>query len=373
MQNQSNNTNSNNGLPRNAVKNEALLRISDARIWYKTVAGEAKVVDGVDLTVNRNEVFGLAGESGCGKSTLVEGVLRLIKAPGYIRSGKAMFYPRQEGISADGVDLFDIPFGQLRPLRWRNLAYIPQGAMNSLSPVMHIESQIIDAIMEHTPGINKEAARAKMQERLSMVGLPRSVANMYPHQLSGGMKQRVTIAASVTLNPDLLVADEPTTALDVNVQRAILQGLKDIREQLGLTIIYVSHDMAVHAELADRMGVMYAGAVMEIGTTKEIFKDSLHPYTQGLIRSIPDINKPRQRVEGIPGLAPSPLNWPGGCRFHPRCPFAKKLCQAEVPILMPPRANHPDAEKYASIGNQQDGNTRQVACHIYTEKWNSAE
>lgn len=357
----------NNNQPLNSATqpaNDELLRINDARIWYKTIAGEAKVVDGVDLVVKRNEVFGLAGESGCGKSTLVEGVLRLIKAPGYIRTGQAMFFPHEAGVTDTGVDLFSIPFGQLRPLRWRNLAYIPQGAMNSLNPVMHIQDQMLDAIIEHTPNINKQQAREKMLERLEMVGLPPSVAFMYPHQLSGGMKQRVTIAAAVTLSPDLLVADEPTTALDVNVQRAILQGLKDIREKLGLTIIYVSHDMAVHAELADRMGIMYAGAMMEIGTTTEIFKNPLHPYTQGLIRSIPDINKPRQRVEGIPGLAPSPLNWPGGCRFHPRCPLAKKLCQVEMPPMLPVHSQH--------VSNGQSAEGRLVACHIYSDKWESA-
>lgn len=347
-----------------------LLRVTDARIWYKTIAGEAKVVDGVDVTIQRNEVFGLAGESGCGKSTLVEGVLRLIKAPGYIRSGQALFYPkdapRMNGAGGEGgLDLFNIPFDKLRPLRWRNIAYIPQGAMNSLNPVMRIEDQIIDAIMEHMQ-MPKSAAQAKMQERLAMVGLPPSVARMYPHQLSGGMKQRVTIAASVTLSPDLLVADEPTTALDVNVQRAILQELKDIRVKLGLTVVYVSHDMAVHAELADRMGIMYAGAMMEIGTTTQIFKNPLHPYTQGLIRTIPDINKPRVRVEGIPGLAPSPLNWPVGCRFHPRCPFAKEICKAVEPKLSTVR---PD-----QVGNGQGAAGRLVACHIYsTNEWSKED
>jgi peptide/nickel transport system ATP-binding protein len=356
----------NNSAPPAGSAHDDLLHITDARIWYKTVAGEAKVVDGVDVTIKRNEVFGLAGESGCGKSTLVEGVLRLIKAPGYIRSGHAMFFPKDKSHlsghgDGDSVDLFNIPFETLRPMRWRNIAYIPQGAMNSLNPVMRIEDQVTDAIIEHTQ-MPKRMAQEKMFERLSMVGLPPSVARMYPHQLSGGMKQRVTIAASVTLSPDLLVADEPTTALDVNVQRAILQELKDIRQKLGLTVVYVSHDMAVHAELADRMGIMYAGAMMEIGATTQIFKNPLHPYTQGLIRSIPDINKPRVRVEGIPGLAPSPLNWPVGCRFHPRCPFAKEVCKAVEPKLSPVR---PD-----QVANGQSAAGRLVACHIYTtDEW----
>jgi len=337
-----------------AASNEELLKISDARVWYTTVVGEAKVVDGVDVTINRNEVFGLAGESGCGKSTLVEGVLRLIKSPGYIKSGVATFTYQPKDASEKintTVDLFQRSLAEVRPLRWKHIAYVPQGAMNSLNPVMRIEDQITDAIIEHSK-TSKADAKLRMLERLDVVGLPKSVARMYPHELSGGMKQRVTIACAVTLKPDLLVADEPTTALDVNVQRVILQELMDIRKELGLTIVYVSHDMAVHAELADRMGIMYAGVMMEIGTTNQIFKDPLHPYTQGLIHSIPDISKPRIRVEGIPGMAPSPLSWPAGCRFHPRCQFAKDVCKREEPRLLDARPGRP------------------VACHMYSEKWN---
>lgn len=329
-----------------------LLQIKNTRVWYTTVVGEAKVVDGVNVTINRNEVFGLAGESGCGKSTLVEGVLRLIKSPGYIKSGKALFtYPKDDNSGETTVDLFALNSADVRPLRWKHIAYVPQGAMNSLNPVMRISDQITDAILEHDKSTKAEATK-NMLQRLEMVGLPPSVARMYPHELSGGMKQRVTIAAAVTLRPELLIADEPTTALDVNVQRVILQELLDIRRELNLTIVYVSHDMAVHAELADRMGIMYAGAMMEVGATTQIFKDPLHPYTQGLIRSIPDISKERVRVEGIPGLAPSPLAWPTGCRFHPRCPFAKDICKRIEPLLAEAKPG------------------RQVACHIYTDAWN---
>ena len=329
-----------------------LLQIKDTRVWYTTVAGEAKVVDGVNVTINRNEVFGLAGESGCGKSTLVEGVLRLIKSPGYIKSGQALFtYPKDGNAGETTVNLFELGLGEIRPLRWQHIAYVPQGAMNSLNPVMRISDQITDAILEHGNSTKADATK-NMLHRLEMVGLPPSVARMYPHELSGGMKQRVTIAAAVTLRPELLIADEPTTALDVNVQRVILQELLDIRKELNLTIVYVSHDMAVHAEMADRLGIMYAGAMMEVGTTSQIFKDPLHPYTQGLIRSIPDISKERVRVEGIPGLAPSPLAWPTGCRFHPRCQFAKDVCRRVEPLLTETKPG------------------RQVACHIYTDAWN---
>ncbi len=315
------------------TKPQDLLDIRDMRVWYKTVMGEAKVVDGVNLAIRRNELFGLAGESGCGKSTLVEGVLRLIKLPGYIKSGEAWFFRPNGSGRVAGLDLVTLRPEDMRRLRWKHIAYIPQGAMNSLNPVMRVEDQIVDAIVEHSEASRSEA-RIKVLSQLEMVGLSPGVARMYPHELSGGMKQRVTIASSVSLNPDLLIADEPTTALDVNVQRIILQELQEIRERLGLTIVYVSHDMAVHAELADRMAIMYAGVIVEVGSTIDVFKDPQHPYTQGLIASIPSVGGTRRRMEGIPGLAPSPLAWPAGCRFHPRCRYSTGICQVEEPPLI---------------------------------------
>jgi peptide/nickel transport system ATP-binding protein len=325
----------------------ALVDVQDMRIYYTTTVGEAKVVDGVDLSIRRDEIFGLAGESGCGKSTLVEGLLRLIKPPGYLKSGSATFYlAESDGFPADNLDLLRISNEEMRQLRWKHIAYVPQGAMNALNPVMRIGDQVVDAITAHSPLDRKEAIE-RMLAQLHMVGLPAHVANQYPHELSGGMKQRVTIASSVSLTPDILVADEPTTALDVNIQRIILQELKEIREQLGLTIVYVSHDMSVHAELADRMGIMYAGIVVEVGVTVDIFKRPLHPYSQGLIKSIPRLGGARERLEGIPGLTPSPLAWPSGCHFHPRCPFAMDICKEQRPPL-----------------NEVEPG-RLVACHLY--------
>jgi peptide/nickel transport system ATP-binding protein len=320
---------------------EVLLDVQDMRIYYATTVGEARVVDGVDLTIRRDEIFGLAGESGCGKSTLVEGLLRLIKPPGEIRSGRAIFYPaNRDDPEAEPVDLITVGPAELRQLRWRHVAYVPQGAMNALNPVMRIGDQITDAIMAHSQITRTEAIK-RMLAQLQMVGLPADVANQ--------MKQRVTIASSVSLNPDMLVADEPTTALDVNIQQVILQELKEIRERLGLTIVYVSHDMAVHAELSDRMGIMYAGEVVEVCSTIDTFKRPLHPYTQGLIKSIPRIGGARERLEGIPGLAPSPLGWPQGCKFHPRCPHAMEICKRQAPRL---REVEPG---------------RLVACHLYND------
>lgn len=323
-----------------------LMEIKDLRIWYRTTRGDSKAVDGVDLTIRRNEIFGLAGESGCGKTTLARGVLGMTKLPGFVKSGEAIYYQRTSDSGFMGSDLLTMPSREIRRMRWRHIAYIPQGAMNVLSPVTRIETQILDAIYEHSD-MPKEQARARMLECLEMVGLESTVARMYPHELSGGMKQRVTIAAAISLKPGLIIADEPTTALDVNVQQVILQELKEIAKGMELTLIYVTHDMAVHAEMADRMGIMYSGLMVEVAPVVEMFKAPLHPYTQGLISSIPAIGGDRSRMVGIPGNAPSPLNWPAGCRFHPRCPKVMDICREKAPAML------------------EVAPERFVACHLY--------
>ncbi len=325
---------------------EVLLDVKDIRIHYDSVRGAYKVVDGVDVTIYRNEIFGLAGESGCGKSTLVEGILRLVKPPGEIKSGKALFYPFHEGTGT--IDLIKLREEELRRIRWKHLSYIPQGSMNSLNPVMRIQEQMLDVITTHAE-MSHEAARTRIEELLRLVGLSMRAAQSYPHQLSGGMKQRVIIAMSMLLNPELVVADEPTTALDVNVQRAILEMLAEVKAQTDTTVIFVSHDMAVHAELVDRLAIMYAGEVVEIGTVYEIFGKPLHPYSQRLIGSVPNLGGERRRIEAIPGLAPSPLAWPRGCRFHPRCPHVMDICRHTPPPLF------------------EMGNGHRVACHLYSD------
>ena len=214
------------------ANSQMLLDIKDLRIWYRTTRGNAQAVDGVDLVINRNEVFGLAGESGCGKTTLARGILGMTKLPGFIESGEAIYYHPVSDSSVVGRDLLTLPAREMRQMRWRHIAYVPQGAMNVLSPVLRIEKQILDAIYEHSD-MSKDEARARMLECMEMVGLEPTVARMYPHELSGGMKQRVTIAAAISLKPGLIIADEPTTALDVNVQQVILQELKDIAAQSG--------------------------------------------------------------------------------------------------------------------------------------------
>jgi peptide/nickel transport system ATP-binding protein len=308
-----------------------LLEIRDIRVYFHSVRGNYKVVDGVSFDVKSDEVLGIAGESGCGKSTLVEALLRLIVPPGYIDTGEVLA-PELTAGTTNNCDLISLSEEEFRQLRWKNISYIPQGSMNSLNPVMKIEDQIVDAILTHA-SMSKQDAKARVGELLAIVGLSKEVAKLYPHELSGGMKQRVVIAAAIALKPRLVIADEPTTALDVTIQKMVLQTLKHVKRALGCTIIVVSHDMPVHAQIADRLVIMYAGRVMEIASVYDLFNDPLHPYSQGLIATIPSIGRERKRLAGIPGASPSPLEWPGGCRFHPRCPQAIGICQNEEPEL----------------------------------------
>jgi len=308
-----------------------LLEIRDMRVYYRTTRGDYRVVDGVTFDVKPDEVLGIAGESGCGKSTLVEGLLRLVVPPGHIESGEVVA-PLLAKDAGGNSDLLSLSEEEFRRIRWQQISYIPQGSMNSLNPVMKIEDQIIDAIQVHQP-MPKAVAQRHVAGLLQTVGLSPEVAKLYPHELSGGMKQRVIIAASIALKPRLIIADEPTTALDVTIQKMVLQTLMRVKEQLDCTIIVVSHDMPVHAQIADRLVIMYAGQVMEIGEIDDIFNDPFHPYTQGLISTIPALGRERTRLHGIPGVSPSPSELPPGCRFHPRCEKAMTACHSVEPAL----------------------------------------
>jgi peptide/nickel transport system ATP-binding protein len=263
-----------------------ILEISDLTVGYRTVKGDSIAVDHVDLTMNRGEILGVAGESGCGKTTLASTVLRLLRPPGYVAGGSAMFYPT----AGAPIDLLRIDERRLRAVRWNNLAYLPQGSMNSLNPVMKVRDQFLDVMRLHLGGLDELAVEARVPELLGQVGLDASVGHMYAHELSGGMKQRVIMALSVALQPDLLIADEPTTALDVTIQRVVIQNLAELREKYGLALLVITHDMGVHAELVDRVAVMHGGKVVEVGDVHQIFKAPGHEYTARLIRAIPTLD-----------------------------------------------------------------------------------
>lgn len=278
---------------------EPVLEVRDITVRYRVAGGDHTAVDGVSLSVDRGEILGIAGESGCGKTTLATSVLRLLRAPGYVASGEAIFRPS----NGEPFDLLRLNRRRLRSVRWENLSYLPQGSMNSLNPVARVRDQFVDVMRAHS-GMRKRQIQERVPELLTQVGLDPAVAMMYPHELSGGMKQRVIIAIAISLGPDLVIADEPTTALDVTVQRLVLQNLAELRDKFGVTVAVITHDMGVHAQLVDRVAVMYEGRIVETGDVRQIFKAPEHPYTQSLIDSIPtlDVN---QRKKARPAPQPA--------------------------------------------------------------------
>jgi peptide/nickel transport system ATP-binding protein len=265
---------------------DSVLEVKGLEVTYSTNRGDVRAVRGLDLSVRRGEILGIAGESGSGKSTLAVALLRLLKPPGKVTAGSVMFHPA----GRSPVDLLKVNGEQLRVLRWSSLSYLPQGSMSSLNPVMRVQDQFKDVILEHAPG-RKPELDTLIPRLLGQVGLEPRVARMYPHELSGGMKQRVLMAIAVALEPDLVIADEPTTALDVTIQRVILQSLADLRSDFGVTLMVISHDMGVHAQLADRVAVMYEGRLVEVGDVRQVFKDPRDPYTRQLIESIPRVGR----------------------------------------------------------------------------------
>jgi peptide/nickel transport system ATP-binding protein len=341
-----------------SVSREPLLTIRDLRVHFETGKGVARVVDGANLTVHRNEIVGIAGESGSGKTTLIEAILQIIRFPNRTTQGEVLFTPRNE----ESVDLMKLGPRTMRKLRGRHIAYVPQGSMNSLNPVSRVAEQIVEGMIDH--GVPKRQARAKVPELLQRVGLDEHVAGLYPHELSGGMRQRVIIAIAISMDPQLIVADEPTTALDVNVQRLVLETLLRLRDEMDVAILIVSHDLPVHAQLVERIGIMYAGQIVETGNIRPVVKQPLHPYTRGLMEAIPAMGGTRERIEGISGTTPSPLNWPSGCHFRTRCPLATEDCERLEPILAPvPLERRPNESNPTTGGT----GTRAVACHLYPQ------
>ena len=316
---------------------DSVLSIRDLRVYFNIRAGTVRAVDGVDLDIAEGEKLGLVGESGSGKTTTALAIMRMIKPPGEIAGGT---------IQLDGRNLVGLSEPEMRAVRGNDVAMVPQAAMNALNPVRRIRSQMLDGLRDH--GVNE--SRERMEQRLTtlvaQVGLGANVLNLFPHELSGGMKQRVTIAMAICHKPRLILADEPTSALDVVVQRQVMETLEEVRSEIGAAVILVGHDMGLMAQFADRIGVMYAGKLVELATVEQIFSNPRHPYTRLLISSLPD-TAGKRRLEGIPGLPPSLLEVPPGCPFMPRCPEAMDVCGVDVPELL--------------------GETDLVSCHLHTE------
>jgi peptide/nickel transport system ATP-binding protein len=304
----------------------ALLAIEGLRTVFRTASGEIAAVDGVDLAVERGKTLGIVGESGCGKSMLSLSVMRLVPNPGRVAAGRVLL---------DGTDLLALPMPQMRAIRGRRVAMIFQEPMTSLNPVYTVGAQITEAMRAHDRAASSAALRARAIEALERVRIPAPERRFeeYPHQLSGGMRQRVMIAMALACAPDVLIADEPTTALDVTVQAQILDLLRELQQQTGMAIILITHDLGVVAEMADEVAVMYAGRVVERAAGAAIFDDPQHPYTLGLLGSIPKIEVEQERLLAIEGAVPPPFALPQGCRFHPRCVFADGACTAEQPAL----------------------------------------
>jgi peptide/nickel transport system ATP-binding protein len=306
-----------------------VLRVDRLSVRYHTPGGAVRAADGITFSLRARERLGIAGESGSGKSTMALSLLRLIKPPGHVEAGEVWL---------DGRNLMTLPEEEMRRLRLARIALVPQGSMSSLNPVLRIRDQIADALRDHGVEVTGRRLDERLGDLLPRVGLGPDVGRMFPHQLSGGMKQRACIAIAMSLSPKVIVADEPTSALDVVVQRQVMDTLARAQAELDASIILVGHDMGLMAQFVDRLGVMYAGRLVEISPVRDVFTEPLHPYTRMLIASLPSLER-KGAFQGIPGLPPPLRDLPTGCAFHPRCPLAVDRCRNEVPVLREARSD----------------------------------
>ena len=307
-----------------------LLEVRNLYVEYLTPRGPAQAVHNVSFSIGRGQVFGLAGESGCGKSTIAHSILRVLRPPAVITGGQ---------IRVDGADVLKMQDAELEDFRWRKVAMVFQSAMNSLNPVITVGEQIDDVLIRHNR-LSPAQARERSAELLKIVGIESARLKSFPHQMSGGMRQRVVIAIALALNPALLIMDEPTTALDVVVQKDILRQIQQLKAALGFSILFITHDVSLMVEFSDNMAVMYAGEVVEMAPAREIFSNPIHPYTRGLLSSFPSLQGRRRKLTGIPGSPPDLVNPPSGCKFHPRCTRCTRLETAAAPQLTEVAAGH---------------------------------
>jgi peptide/nickel transport system ATP-binding protein len=326
----------------NRTLSPALLELRGLTVEY----GRARAVDGIDLDIREGEILGLAGESGCGKTTVANAVMQILRPPGRIAAG---------GIAFRGEDLVGKSDEDMRRFRWRNVSMVFQSAMNALNPVMRVGDQFVDAMRAHER-IDKRRALGQAEELLELVGIDRRRIRSYPHELSGGMRQRVIIAIALSLNPELIVLDEPTTALDVVVQREIMQQVEALKQDFGFAVLFITHDVSLLLEFADRIAIMYAGEVVESAPASKLATDAQHPYTQGLLQSFPPLTGPFERLTGIPGSPPDLRNPPSGCRFHPRCPHCTR---DNTHLYLRQTTERPELREIAP--------GHEVACHLVEE------
>ncbi|NNN03604.1 MAG: ABC transporter ATP-binding protein [Acidimicrobiaceae bacterium] len=312
---------------------ESILRVENFSVDYGVGDRAVRAVHDVTFSLGRSEVLGIAGESGSGKSTLVYGLTRLLRAPGVIRSGSASLTIGEEGQRRE-IDLLSADERELRALRWRHISVVLQSALSALNPVRRIGKEFDEVLRYHGQGTSRAERRARAEELLAMVGLKSDRLDRFPHELSGGQRQRVMIALALALSPDLVIMDEPTTALDVVTQREIIDELRELRERLGFAMIFITHDLSLLVELAEQIMVMYAGRVVERADSSDLYAIPRHPYTVGLMNSFPPLSGEIVPMSGIPGSPPSLASLPTGCAFHPRCPLASEECSLSSPPLV---------------------------------------
>jgi peptide/nickel transport system ATP-binding protein len=387
-----------------SVRTNTLLEIKHLSVDYASARGTVHAVNDVSFTIERGQIFGLAGESGSGKSTLAYALARLLQPPAVVTQGQVLYYPKTRedyqtsrlsqahssssddaklslesvalGLQEKGgeipnddgaIDVLALNAAQLRAFRWRDLSIVFQSAMNALNPVLNIGTQITDVLHAHNPLMTAAGARARAVELLRLVGITPDRLQSYPHELSGGMRQRAMIAIALALNAEMIIMDEPTTALDVVVQRDILAQIMRLRNDFGFSVIFITHDLSLLLEISDTIAIMYAGRMVEMGTKIDLLRSPRHPYTCGLLNSFPTLHGPRRPLSGITGSPPDLREVPSGCAFHPRCARAFAPCHTIVPTLLPVVSEGSAAEGSRTLSGGQGSC---VACHLYDAELN---
>jgi oligopeptide/dipeptide ABC transporter ATP-binding protein len=342
-----------------AERESTVLELKNLSVEYRGGGAPVRAVNDVSLTLRRGEILGIAGESGSGKSTLARAITRLLRPPAEIVSGE-MAYTSRTGSQFDIAGLSD---KELRQFRWEEISIVFQSAMNALNPVLTLGTQIDDVLRAHRPDMRKVQRAARVRDLLAMVGISPDRAGAYPHELSGGMRQRAMIAMGLALDPEIVVMDEPTTALDVVIQRQVIETISHLKESLGFSVIFITHDLSLLIELCDTIAIMYAGRIVELATADELYHRPLHPYSQGLLGSFPTLAGPRRKLAGVPGYPPDMRRLPAGCSFQPRCPRAFADCAETSPVLLSPRLAKPAGAPAPASGSSN----AEVACLLYRD------